>query len=115
MKNFAFAAFACTVVLTSACAHAAPAANICAAGTKVVVISLPVQGSPYPEELPPDTGAYGESTIQTWDLSGATGKKFDATCYPHETGFKDGTPGDIPAGSQSCSFDSISGIFNCTR
>ncbi|RYG59628.1 MAG: hypothetical protein EON60_09860 [Alphaproteobacteria bacterium] len=107
-----FLAVVGTVVLTTACAHAAPA-NICPAGTKTAVLYQPPSGdNEFPLEFPPDTGAYGESTTQTWDISGVP-DSFKVDCYPNAVGFSGKKTATVPAGSSSCAFDTAAGVFSC--
>lgn len=110
-----FAMLACTMVMASACAHNAFAAtSLCPAGTKTVGL-IQDSGVPgIPVEFPPDSGAYGESSVQSWDISAVQGT-VQVQCNPNAEGFAGQTVKNIPAGSKNCQFDTATGNFSCTQ
>ena len=107
-----FAVIACSMALV-ACAHAqAATGNLCPAGTKTVGL---IQDSSIPDaplEVLPYEGAFGETPVKKFDISGATGQ-FKVQCNPNPEGFAGQTTWPVPLGSKACTFDSAAGVFTC--
>jgi hypothetical protein len=108
-----FAVLACTMVMAASCANSALAAtSLCPTGTRTASLIQDSETPDAPLEFPPDEGAYGETPVQKWDISAASGD-FKVQCNPNEVGFDGQTTHLVPGKPKACQFDTRTGAFTC--